>query len=74
MFVFVSVNVSVETPFTATGFGENPFAIVGLTALVQPVNVISSKSTEAASLFAPVPVMRMSVLPPVLVRPVRLAE
>jgi len=42
VFVFVSVNVRVETPFTAIGFGENAFAIVGLIAVVQTVNVTLS--------------------------------
>ncbi len=42
LFVFVSVNVSVDVPLTAMGFGENALAIVGWTAALQPVNVTLS--------------------------------
>jgi len=53
VFVLVSVNVSVETPPTATGFGAKALAIVGCTAAMQPVNETLSMLLSEPALVLP---------------------
>lgn len=51
-FVFVRVNVRVETPPTAIGSGEKAFVMVGSTGSEQPVNVTLSRlKSEPAFVF-----------------------
>src|SRR5436305_1255941 len=52
-FAFVSVNVSVEIPFTAIGLGENALAIAGFTAAPQPVKTTLSIDRSAPGLVFP---------------------
>ena len=51
--VFVSVNVSVDVALTAIGLGENALAIVGLTAVPQPVKTMLSMERSAPGLVLP---------------------